>query len=89
MRQVIILFAYGVRRRVSSLLPCAWHVAGYRINGNKVVVTRISRAYYEEVEDPGESKVAFRTGNRVYDRSVSTREVREAIAKAFVHQRSP
>jgi len=84
MKQEMIWFAFGVRNKISSLLPHTWYIAGYRMKGEKIIVTRISRAYYEEVENPGVNRVAFRTGNRIYGRSVSTREVREEIGKAFV-----
>ena len=80
----MIRFALGLRKNIVAMLPQTWYIANYRIKGQKVVVTRIARAYYEQVDNPGVDTVAFKTPKCDYvRRGLNTERVRDAIARAY------
>ncbi len=82
----MVLYKMGLRKLVTRLLPETWYAASYYRRGAKIIVTRIARAFYEEVENPGVGKVSFRTGKRKYAGLMDTMDVRKRIEEVVNDQ---
>ena len=77
-----VRFLMGIRGRVATLLPETWYVACYKWKDGTpgtAIITRITRAYYEQVDNPGVYCVSFRTPVRRYGRIIDSTQVRGII----------
>ena len=71
----------GAKAQIVGMIPEFWYTASYYTKNSATVVTRIARAYYEEVTNPG-CKVAFQAPRARYGRFIDTQDVRRAIGDA-------
>ena len=84
-----VSFKMGLKARVALLSSGVWYTAFYQKKADDhAVVTFIRRAYYEEVDNPPNNAVAFKTPQRQYDyRPIDAEAVRRNIKESIIGTR--
>ena len=69
------VFKMGIKEQARRMTPGFWYAADYYMKGQKIVVTHIDRAHFEDVGH----KIVFRAPPLRYGRYLDTDDVRRAI----------
>ena len=76
-----IVFKMGIKEQARRITPGFWYAADYYVKGQKIVVTHIDRAHFEDVGH----KIVFCAPPLKYGRYLDILDVRKAIKERSEH----